>query len=242
MAPSEVPRSRLLCVPESILSSEPSPSPSTATACRTSPQLGQVLAFTHPRGGYPSQYLLSPAAQLCELQSFRPSGSKFGSWFVEQRVVSDGLLYVATPVDPKLLLLPVLEKYGATRFSPLEQLLAAEADDSYLALRQCKGLDLHLVCDVNDQLGEDMLLYRLNAEKTMDWLAKKVARATQALVDLEAAREEENNGMGSGFAAGFVVEAGATQGGSTGEDKRSTGIGGKVQTRGAFFQLARGGF
>jgi len=157
-------------------------------------------------------------------------------------VVSDGLLYVATPVDPKLLLLPVLEKYGATRFSPLEQLLAAEADESYLALRQCQGLDLHLVCDVNDQLGEDMLLYRLNAEKTMDWLAKKVARATQALVALEAAREEENNGMGSGFAAGFVVEAGATQGGSTGEDKRSTGIGGKVQTRGAFFQLARGGF
>jgi hypothetical protein len=48
------------------------------------------------------------------------TGSKFGSWFVEQKVVSDGLLYVASPFDPKFLVLPVMAKH-ATRFSPLEQ-------------------------------------------------------------------------------------------------------------------------
>ena len=48
------------------------------------------------------------------------TGSKFGSWFVEQKVVGDGRLYVASPMDPKFLLLPVMEKHG-TRFSPLEQ-------------------------------------------------------------------------------------------------------------------------
>lgn len=95
-------------------------------------------------------------------------------------MVSDGRLYVASPMDPKLLLLPVLQQHGA-RFSPLEQILmaAANAPDAaphaqhgLLALRRCATLDLGKVCDVNDQLGDDMVLYRLNEGKALRWLAQ----------------------------------------------------------------------
>jgi len=206
MAPSQNTRSRLLCVPEAVVASQSSTS-STAPAylSSSSMHLGQVLALAHPRGGSPTQYLLTPSGHFCELQFFRPSGSKYGSWFVEQRVVSDGLLYVASPMDPKFLLLPALEKHGAARFSPLEQILAAEADGAYMPLRKCQRLELHRMCDVNDQLGDDMILYRLNPEKALAWLASKVERTKRALVTLHSAREGQNNGIGTGFAAGFTI-------------------------------------
>lgn len=214
MATSQSTRTRLLCVPEAVVASK---FISTALASSSSMHLGQVLALAHPRGGSPTQYLLTPSGHFCELQSFRPSGSKYGSWFIEQKVVSDGLLYVASPMDPKFLLLPVLEKHGAAHFSPLEQILAAEADGLYMPLRTCQRLELHRMCDVNDQLGDDMILYRLNPEKVLTWLVSKVERTKRALVMLESAREGQNNGIGMGFAAGFTIQT---------MDNSSTSVGG----------------
>lgn len=200
--------------------------------------LGQVLALAHPRGGSPTQYLLTPSGHLCELQSFRPSGSKFGSWFVEQRVVSDGLLYVASPMDPKFLLLPVLEKHGAARYSPLEQILAAEAEGAYMPLRKCQRLELHRVCDVNDQLGDDMILYRLNPDKALAWLAGKVERTKRALVALDSAREGQNNGIGTGLAAGFTIQTTTTSSSASAGGKKDETDG----TKAAAAATARGAF
>lgn len=99
-------------------------------------------------------------------------------------MVSDGRLYVASPMDPKLLLLAAFEQHGA-RYSPLEQILAAAANapgadrhahHGLMALRRCAGLDLGKICDVNDQLGDDMILYRMNEGKALQWL--KQARLT----------------------------------------------------------------
>lgn len=185
-------------------------SASSASSSSSSSHLGQVLALGHPRGGKPAQFLLTPEGHFCELQSFQPSGSKFGSWFVEQRIVTDGRLFVASPLDPKFLLLPVLERHGAQRYSPLEQILAAETGGAYMPLRACRRLELHRICDVNDQLGDDMLLYRLNTEKTLIWLAQKVERTKKALIALEVAREGQNTGIGSGFAAGFMIQTATT--------------------------------
>jgi hypothetical protein len=122
-------------------------------------------------------------------------------------------------MDPKFLLLPVLEKHGAARFSPLEQILAAEADGAYMPLRKCQRLELHRMCDVNDQLGDDMILYRLNPEKALAWLASKVERTKRALVTLDSAREGQNNGIGTGFAAGFTIQTTSSSSAGAGNKK-----------------------
>ena len=30
------------------------------------------------------------------------------------------------------------------------------------------------ICDINDKLGDDMILYRLNRDKTLSWLKEKI--------------------------------------------------------------------
>jgi len=52
------------------------------------------------------------------------------------------------------------------------QILAVDGAGWAMELRQCPSLRLDRVCDVNDKLGDDMLLYRLNEDKVMEWLAK----------------------------------------------------------------------
>lgn len=66
--------------------------------------------------------------------------------------------------------------------------------------------DLHLdrICDVNDRLGEDMLLYRYNEEKTKAWLAGKVERLGRKLAELEAKQGRANQGS---FVAGFTMSS-----------------------------------
>eukprot|EP00624_Nannochloropsis_granulata_P004382 evm.model.NODE_31844_length_35418_cov_26.680502.11 len=75
------------------------------------------------------------------------------------------------------------------------------------------------MCDVNDQLGDDMILYRLNPEKVLTWLASKVERTKRALVMLDSAREGQNNGIGTGFAAGFTIQATDNSSASVGDTK-----------------------
>jgi hypothetical protein len=112
-------------------------------------------------------------------------------------VVSDGRLYVASPMDPKFLLLPLLEQHGA-RYSPLEQILAAAANapdaaphahHGLMELRRCANLDLGKVCDVNDQLGDDCILYRMNEAKALQWL-KQASRERRDFKRARTARDD----------------------------------------------------
>lgn len=52
------------------------------------------------------------------------------------------------------------------------QILAGESAGLYMQLRACRKLDLAKICDVNDQLGDDMLLYRLDPGKVTAWLSQ----------------------------------------------------------------------
>jgi hypothetical protein len=52
----------------------------------------------------------------------------------------------------------------------LLQILANEP--GAMELRSCRRLELHRICQVNDQLGDDMLLYRIDNDKTLEWLTQ----------------------------------------------------------------------
>jgi len=118
--------------------------------------------------------------------------TKYGSWFVDQRVISSPNIYVATKLDPRFLLLPYLEKHTG-KFSPLNQIIAAQ-----IPLEFSQQWKLVEICDFNDKLGDDMLLYRYNESKTLEWLRKKVTK-TAKLLHLQKIKNLEDKKINNSF-------------------------------------------
>lgn len=92
--------------------------------------------------------------------------------------VPDSSVVVATPFDPLLLLLPVLE--GSSKlYSPLSTLLSGSECPALQAVaKECLQPPdkLAVICDTSDRMGPDMLMYRLNEDKTLAWLIRKVCQ------------------------------------------------------------------
>ena len=177
-------------------------------ACANRPGKASILTLSHPRTGRSAQYLLLPVApptttkapeddgtpprmQLCELQAGTETidnGAPVrqpASWFTGHRVCSDGALYLATPVDPLFVLLPVLDAARA-KACPLAQLLdsAPRFPDLKALLRALPAdprASLAQLCAVNDRYGTDLLLYRLDERRALRWLIAKAAQFKAAL-------------------------------------------------------------
>lgn len=103
------------------------------------------------------------------------------SWFVGDTIQSDGALYLITPYDPVFMLIPILDTMrqktaeAEGKFLLLEGIFGT-CSDQYPSLRHLadlKNIDkyLALVCDVRVAA---MKTYRLDDEKVMGWLKKKV--------------------------------------------------------------------
>lgn len=86
---------------------------------------------------------------ILELQVARPRGSELASIFVGQSVQEDGILHMASRVDPLFLLLPILGKHPA-RWCPLDQMLAEAGCGDLLGLQH---LDARKICDTNGKLS-----------------------------------------------------------------------------------------
>ncbi|KAG5180390.1 ribonuclease H2, subunit B [Tribonema minus] len=168
--------------------------------------------MAHPRTGEKVKWLLRPthdepgSLDVLELQVTRVAPTSFCSFFVGQAVQSDGAVYMATRVDPALLLLPLMTACK-DRWIPLGQQL----QEARLAwLLRCRHLGADKICDVNDRLGPDLMLYRLNEAKALAWLLSKVDRVAAHLdggAHGGAAADDANAGAVEGMAAGFSGNA-----------------------------------
>ncbi len=126
-----------------------------------------------------------------------PTPTTLTSWFVDNSVVSNGTLFLATPLDPLLLALPHLsaarghvdaEKRGY--FTPLSQSLGSSTTrlpptDLLLAHFTANPARLALICDAMDGAEPQ---YRLNDEKLHSLLTRKVAKAAVSLLNTPALR------------------------------------------------------
>lgn len=135
-----------------------------------------LLTLPHPKDGQGVLFMFKQNV-FYELQSVQPR--KFGAWLIDERVSSDPGFYIATKFDPKFLLLPFLEK--SSKFSPLDQILTFCEGCDRIPIENHIQWGLDEVCDVNDKLGDDMILYRLNLEKLKSWLRNKVDRTARFL-------------------------------------------------------------
>eukprot|EP00941_MAST-03F_sp_MAST-3F-sp1_P004049 g4049.t1 len=111
------------------------------------------------------------------------------SWFVGNTVTSEGSIYVCTRIDPLFLLLSLFEcsRENGKYFTPLDQIF----DSNFEEVISCESLRPSLICDVNEVLGPEQPLYRLNEVKALAWLQRKVARVASEL-SIMAARDEKD--------------------------------------------------
>jgi len=138
----------------------------------------KIVNLPHPsRSEEHIQYLIS-MNNIFELQVL--NGNLNASWFIDDRIQKDGSLYMASPIDPLFLLLPLLEKHRkksndhAGYFCTIDQILTqTDGDINEIALLlYFKHLNLSLICDKKD-IG-DQELFRLDDTKVLKWLRCKV--------------------------------------------------------------------
>jgi hypothetical protein len=159
-------------------------------------------------------YLLQRETRsILELQTVQPR--RHGAWFLDNRVSGDSFCYLATKVDPRFLLLPFLEV--KEKYMPMDQIVPFVEGCTKLPLEWIGDWNMASICDVNDSFGDDMLLFRLNHTKTLDWLAAKVGAAATVLAKKRVNDDASRNRMkvdgfqsaGTGFAAAAVTTTAA---------------------------------
>ncbi|PCH43776.1 hypothetical protein WOLCODRAFT_132945 [Wolfiporia cocos MD-104 SS10] len=181
---------------------------SRVSACRAGPSEGndgrkdlRMLMLPHPRTGISSLFLpyeppTCEKSSILEVQSVAPANER--SWFMSDgHVLSDGQLFVMTPIDPAFLMIPILQRSIPTEerqgaFRPAEQLLEEAAArilpstengsaDCYISdvLRllefSCVRDALRHICEVKE-INPDLVVYRFSPTKVQEYLKRKVTR------------------------------------------------------------------
>ena len=147
---------------------------------------------------------------IYEVQSLE---TKYGSYFLGSHVVSDGNMYIATRVDPLFFVLYYLtspsssSSSSSNKWQPLDQLEIPEIIRTVIS----NDKQYHHLCQVNNQLGDDMLLYKLSHDNVLKWLTRKQEKAyhvlhDQAILARRKAEEEAVNGSSnSAMSKGFYL-------------------------------------
>jgi ribonuclease H2 subunit B len=138
-----------------------------------------------PINGTKSLFLLSKTT-LFQLQRFDGS---LNSWIMGDYIVEDGSMLVATPFDALYILIPALDKQKS-RFSELSEILFEFDPDNHDLQKMCTlSLDLSPICDINTV--DDQLFFRLNDQKLLDWLRKRVVYLSSQLDSIECFKERK---------------------------------------------------
>lgn len=162
----------------------------------------EKITLPHPKGLIPIVFLLDSTKNcLYELQGVQPS--KFGSWFINQKVSSQKGFFTATVIDPRFLVLPFLRK-ASSKFSPLDQIISNIDKCNKFPLNLLKDWKMDEICDVNDSFGEDMILYKYNEIKVHDWLRKKVDKTSNVIASKRRESIRKENSL---MASSFNIEA-----------------------------------
>ncbi|KAF3446485.1 hypothetical protein FNV43_RR11664 [Rhamnella rubrinervis] len=157
--------------------------------------VGRFLSMRHPKSGNTTCYLLVNEV-LQELHWFK---QPYSSWFLGDYVSEDGRLYIATPVDPVFVLLPIFDearmKKGEDpgKFRQLDEIIFIDGYPGYQHLLSVAEKSMQVVCEVKE-VGSSKF-YRLDDSKVLGWLCCKVCQLRQTLFTLDknyAARGEKD--------------------------------------------------
>ncbi len=140
------------------------------------------------------QVALTSSGALLELNVMQ---RKLGSWLIDDTVEGKGQLFVATPLDVVLVMLPLLVKQG-NQFRPLDDVVS-EGGASYLKLASRISNLASLcavVCETKVVPGIQGRFVRLSRDKMFRWLLCKVEAVKKAVADGKAGRSATLGGAG----------------------------------------------
>ncbi|XP_073130570.1 uncharacterized protein [Henckelia pumila] len=164
-------------------------------SCSKENQVNDLLSLRHPKTGDATCYLCSDGV-LQELHWFKQS---YGSWFLGDYVCEDGQLYIATPVDPVFILLPIFHEARMKKgddpgkFRQLDEIIYVPGYPGYQSLSSMADKAMQVVCDVKE-VGSTKF-FRLNDSKVQIWLCYKVHQLKRTLPTLDknfAAQDEKD--------------------------------------------------
>ncbi|KIL65967.1 hypothetical protein M378DRAFT_161613 [Amanita muscaria Koide BX008] len=162
------------------------------------------LRLPHPRTGIASLFLpisghnevSNDVLHMLEVQAVTPVEAR--SWFLKGEIISDGKLLVMTPIDLVFLLLPILQAVYSyedeyeNHFRQMDDIFEDAArkiensvsndqvssrDILQFASFQCTKDALQRICDVKE-VTPDIIVYRYNPNKVVEYLKKKVTYLT----------------------------------------------------------------
>ncbi|CAG8648050.1 1880_t:CDS:2, partial [Cetraspora pellucida] len=134
------------------------------------------VMLPRPRTGLPARYLLQDS-NLYEALYVDYEHQK--SWFVKDTIEKDGSFVYFTRFDPLFLLIPILDNCRKKNsefqglFLSLDDILDNPEYPSLMRLSSISSISLYMdwICDSKESPTK---VYRLNDEKVMSWLKKKV--------------------------------------------------------------------
>ncbi|CAB4016274.1 ribonuclease H2 subunit B-like, partial [Paramuricea clavata] len=158
------------------------------------------IALPHPKTGHNQQYLFRENdREIFEIVKFNESPR---SWFVDNSVIQDGSLHFATRIDPLFMVLPFL-KNTSTKFMTLDHILQDSNNEHLAKLSHCiTNEDLALVTEVKGE--DDLVALKLNHDKVISWLEKKVHQTKDQL--------EQDNICTSGAQSSTFVRSSKSRG------------------------------
>ena len=134
----------------------------------------RTVRLRHPRTSSSATFLHDPSSgRLCELLAYT---EEHRAWFVGDKLVSDGRLFLASPVHPVFLLLPYLAK--AERLVPLDQLLE---DDQFPLTEEVLGQATGLEAVAESKGAKDLNVWKYNSALVLAWLGARVERVALVL-------------------------------------------------------------
>ncbi|XP_053695228.1 ribonuclease H2 subunit B [Sabethes cyaneus] len=147
--------------------------------CKLSDDVLEIVNLRNPATGKSSKYMLQKNEDVIwEISCFAEANR---SWFVDESVHSNGKIYLPTRMDPLFLVIPYLVKHCQNKAVPLEHILidddfphTVKIVDSFLHEKQ-----LALIADVKK--AGNILAYKYNESKILDWLMQKCIRVKQTL-------------------------------------------------------------
>ncbi|KAL0140318.1 ribonuclease H2, subunit B [Mucor lusitanicus] len=154
-----------------------------------------------PRSSRRSIYFHNDKGALYEIQKVTGPGRK-SAWLIDTDIYKDGAVRFIASLDPLFMALPILDeayKKDDKKFKTLDDIFSRENvkleivgtetldDEGITSEEYSKPIDVHRLtnipgfikqlahlCDVQE-IATDLFVYKLNHEKTLDWLVKSEA-------------------------------------------------------------------
>ncbi|XP_064456436.1 ribonuclease H2 subunit B-like [Ornithodoros turicata] len=136
-----------------------------------------AVTLRHPKDGTPALFL-RPEDGECYYELVKFS-EKPRSWFIGDTVESCGELYIVTAMDSVYFSLFYLQK--SEKFRPLDDIFDDQEFSHAHNLRTWCEKRINRVADTKEISGGSLRVFRMNQEKTVDWLSRRVRRVADVL-------------------------------------------------------------